>query len=151
MDKVVTSDDIIKKISAKLNVPENKVRDVVENNIQFIKHLVDNTETLSMRIPHLGNFYFHYRSFLRLKLSKIKENKKLENYEEVILENLSKKEAPLKEYMDNVRYMGKDVKRFSRHLKKKLLRTHWYSSMKPIEFIEERQNKYFNGQLEDED
>lgn len=151
MDKVITSDDIIQKIALKFKLPEYEVREAVENNINFIKHLIDNEDTLSIRIPHLGNFYFHFRSFLRLKLSKLKDNKKIEKYEEEILNNLSKKEEKFKEYSNDVRYMGIDVKKFSRHYKKKLLRVKWYSSLLPITEIENKQNKYFNGELTDDE
>jgi len=136
MNSIATTSDIIKEMSLELNIPESKIKEIVDLNIKFIKHKVKTSDYLIIRLPNLCTIRFNYRlgksSFRNFKrLVKIGNSEVKKDSLERRLNILEKIKSETDDWMDLVN--------FSNPLFERLWRK--YRRIKYVEFIYKNSNK----------
>lgn len=128
--KIAFTNDIIKEVAKELDISNEKVSEVYNAMIGYLKHLIDNTDAVAIFIPHIGTLHikiwFLYEKLK--KLSKKPEKLKIFQSKKAILDK------HIQEHIDNS-YKGK-----SRHIEKNTINRLPYNSGKTLSEIEEIQN-----------
>lgn len=80
---LVEFEDVVKTLSDRLELPYKEVEEICALSLDYIKHLTEDKEVLSILIPYLGVMYyserigdFHQRRFSNFESGKNKEYKK---------------------------------------------------------------------------
>lgn len=137
---IIFTNDIIKKVSKELEIPESKVRSVYDTLFLYLKHLVENTNAVAIFIPYIGTLYMKV-SFLFKKLELYKDNEKYKDKLKIFLEKKKIIDIHIQETIDQ-------SKSTSRHLSKNSIDKFRYNAGKTITEIEEIQNKRSDGESE---
>lgn len=60
---VAYKEDIIKIVAERLNVSEEKVKDIAEFSFKYLKVLMDQEDTATIELPQLGRLHLQFREF----------------------------------------------------------------------------------------
>lgn len=141
-----TREDIIKAVAAKSGLKEDEVKLAFETSVNYIKTLATDEKTLAIRIPYVGQLYFHVNTYVKYLIDRAKFTKRDSEIGKdklaKILKNKSKYEAFL-DYEDLVRdkgYLAPFVR--LKHRRRKISKSPLHTSRYPIIEIERIQNEF---------
>lgn len=131
--KIVFTEDILKKVSQDKNIDIEKVRALYKIMIDFLIHLKNKTNAVSIKIPFIGTLYIKQKfvhQMCRKYSHKESDKEKLEIYKSKldILQRFTD------DLCKNERYI------INRHLGKSKLYTKYYNKDMSIVELEEFQN-----------
>lgn len=128
--KIAFTNDIIKEAAKELDISTDKVREVYDAMMTYLKFLTDKTDAVAIFIPHLGTLHVKvWFIYDRLKAFAKKPEK---------LELFKKKKEILDKHLQS--HFENSYKGVSRHIGKNSINRLPYNAGKTLEEIEEIQN-----------
>lgn len=132
---IVFSKDIIKKVSENTGYSEKQVSVHLDFFVNWIKHLTNKEDVLSIFIPHIGILYLNWvKTAVELShIESLPESMRSENMSSILSKNSNKIEAFKREFPNNNFY--------NRHKKRFKITSNHFNNGKSLLELEEWQNK----------